>query len=507
MEAIGSASAILAIATAGIQCTVKLVSFAGQVKTAPERITHIAEDVSQNASILQQLGDLMSEDLDAESIDGSGDGAQVTLAYKQSDEKAKQERQSVFSEAGLETTTKVASRCHEIFQSLNKLLEEAGRMDSRSGKLRSVQKLKWPFLKPEIDTMREELKEAKGTLMLMLQLASLAMSRKMMDRYSPKLGLLPHSEVERQLLINSIVAQKGSEDHQASNKQPLHRCISCATMSIDGEEQAGPEVNFVTANLSPRGRSISGSPVSPPSPTHEHRWARNCNVCDYIPLMSQAPINTNPPLSLYIIRPHPSLMDRKVHINCTYHQVALSEEEISSRLNDWRSSSSTTVLDQVLSLTAQELDTLNSLTERCWDGIDRKVSWIHFGEYLPVIDGFDEVKARTLTVIITQHPPKFEPTSRNAESGFRWGTGRPPLARDSSPRMRPYDAPYDAGSSNSMLGMGLPHDQQGATFQSGKTGGVVVQGTIEGPVDDVDEVDGEETEKIVQDLLAKYTNV
>ncbi|KAE8387092.1 hypothetical protein BDV23DRAFT_186664 [Aspergillus alliaceus] len=496
MEAIGSASAILAIATAGIQCTVKLVSFAGQVKTAPERITHIAEDVSQNASILQQLGDLMSENLDAESIDGSGDDAQVTLAYKQSDEKAKQERQSVFSEAGLETTTKVASRCHEIFQSLNKLLEEAGRMDSRSGKLRSVQKLKWPFLKPEIDTMREELKEAKGTLMLMLQLASLAMSRKMMDRYSPKLGLLPHSEVERQLLINSIVAQKSSEVHQASNKQPLHRCISCATMSIDGEEQAGPEVNFVTANLSPRGRSISGSP--PAIPDTRAQMGKE---------LSQAPINTNPPLSLYIIRPHPSLMDRKVHINCTHHQVALSEEEISSRLNDWRSSSSTTVLDQVLSLTAQELDTLNSLTERCWDGIDRKVSWIHFGEYLPVIDGFDEVKARTLTVIITQPPPKFEPTPRNAESGFRWGTGRPPLARDSSPRMSPYDAPYDAGSSNSMLGMGLPHDQQGATFQPGKTGGVVVQGTIEGPVDDVDEVDGEETEKIVQDLLAKYTNV
>ncbi|KAE8153080.1 hypothetical protein BDV25DRAFT_45298 [Aspergillus avenaceus] len=511
MEAIGAASAILAIATAGIQCSVKLVSFAGQVKTAPERITHIAEDVSQNASILQQLGDLMSEDLDIESIDGSGDGLQSIMTLNQGDSygKANQDRHSVFNEAGLETTTKVATRCHEIFVSLNELLEEAGRTGSRPRKLSSMQKLKWPFLKPEIDTMREELKEAKGTLMLMLQLASLNLSRKMMDRYSPKLGLLPHSEEERQLLINSIVAQKGCEDRRVSDRQPLHRCISCATMSIDGD-QAAPEANLATANLSPRGASICGSPVSPPSPTHEHRRITRFNMYYYGPLLiSQAP-NSTPPLSLYIIRPHPSITHRKVHVNCTHDKIALSQDGISSRLNDWKSSSGTTVLDQILSLTDQELDTVNYLTEARWDGIDRKVSWIHFGEYRPVIDGFDEVKARTLAVIITQHPPKFEPGSKNAESGFRWGTGRPSLPRSSSSDFSPVEPPYDAGSSDPLLGMGIPNGQSGTTFQPGRTGGIVVQGAIDGPVDEVEEVedvDGEEAERIVQDLLAKYTNV
>ena len=52
MEAIGAASDILAIAKTGVQCSVKLVTFAGQVKTALEQITMVAEDVSLNASIL-----------------------------------------------------------------------------------------------------------------------------------------------------------------------------------------------------------------------------------------------------------------------------------------------------------------------------------------------------------------------------------------------------------------------------------------------------------------------
>ena len=37
--------------TAGIQCSVKLATFAGQVKTASEQITSIAEDISLSASI------------------------------------------------------------------------------------------------------------------------------------------------------------------------------------------------------------------------------------------------------------------------------------------------------------------------------------------------------------------------------------------------------------------------------------------------------------------------
>ncbi|KAJ5593779.1 hypothetical protein N7537_010683 [Penicillium hordei] len=72
MEAIGAASAILAIATAGVQCSVKLVTFAGQVKTAPEQITMVAENVSLSASILQQLGELATENIENEhpTLDG-----------------------------------------------------------------------------------------------------------------------------------------------------------------------------------------------------------------------------------------------------------------------------------------------------------------------------------------------------------------------------------------------------------------------------------------------------
>ncbi|KAJ5371550.1 Glucose-methanol-choline oxidoreductase N-terminal [Penicillium concentricum] len=68
MEAIGAASAILAIATAGVQCSVKLMTFAGQVKTAPEQINMVAEEVSLNASILQQLGELAKENVETKHL-------------------------------------------------------------------------------------------------------------------------------------------------------------------------------------------------------------------------------------------------------------------------------------------------------------------------------------------------------------------------------------------------------------------------------------------------------
>ena len=48
-------------------------------------------------------------------------------------------------------------------------------------KLLRSEKLKWPFSRPSINTLRADLREAKGTLMLMLQMTTLALSKKMAD--------------------------------------------------------------------------------------------------------------------------------------------------------------------------------------------------------------------------------------------------------------------------------------------------------------------------------------
>lgn len=44
--------------------------------------------------------------------------------------------------------------------------------------------MKWPFLQPSIDVLRADLEKAKGTLMLTLQLSSLAFNEKVAKLYA-----------------------------------------------------------------------------------------------------------------------------------------------------------------------------------------------------------------------------------------------------------------------------------------------------------------------------------
>lgn len=186
MEAIGAASAILAIATAGVQCSVKLVTFAGQVKTSPEHITKVAEDVSLNASILQQLGELVEASVENEHPASDGNNTIDNNVSPVADIKTTISKQSIFNTAGLETVIKLAKKCEGIFQSLDQSLSKASKhlyatsRISDKVKLSRTEMFKWPFLLPGIDTMRTELRDVKGTLLLMLQVAMLAYSRRMM---------------------------------------------------------------------------------------------------------------------------------------------------------------------------------------------------------------------------------------------------------------------------------------------------------------------------------------
>lgn len=188
MEAIGAASAILAIATAGVQCSVKLVTFAGQVKAAPDQITMVAEDVSLSASILQQLSELAKENVEYEprESDGSGNDTTNSNVNPVHDTNAGGSKH-IFNAAGLETVLHLAKKCEEIFEALNQSLRKASKQLHEKSRISSKLKLsraemfKWPFLLPGIDTMRSELRTVKGTLMLMLQVAMLAYSRRIVE--------------------------------------------------------------------------------------------------------------------------------------------------------------------------------------------------------------------------------------------------------------------------------------------------------------------------------------
>ena len=150
MDGLSVAASVVGVASAGVQISIKVATLAGQISTASERVSAISNDVSLTAGILQQLGELIRQ-------------------------KNAEDTPSIFSKGGLETTKNSAETCHKVFQELEKETAKAseflrGRKQKigEKVKLSKIEKIKWPFLQPGLEILRNDLREAKGTLMLML---------------------------------------------------------------------------------------------------------------------------------------------------------------------------------------------------------------------------------------------------------------------------------------------------------------------------------------------------
>ena len=165
MDGASAAASIVGIATAGIQISIKLVTLSTQISTAPERVSAVASDISLTAGILQQLGDLMEKDT-SDSHD------------------------HILNQGALDTMQMSALVCERVFTEIKMELGKASlqlrsckRLAGGKIKLSKIEMMKWPFVQPSIDTLREDLKEAKGSLMLLLQLWLLAIARKTAEMY------------------------------------------------------------------------------------------------------------------------------------------------------------------------------------------------------------------------------------------------------------------------------------------------------------------------------------
>ena len=161
MEAVGGVASILAIAGAGIKISTQLISFADQVGTAPKRIRAIGTDVSVTAGTLQQLGELMKKPPEQYSI-------------------------GMFRPDQEDYIVSISTRCKEIFDELKIILSKASqqlRDVYKSGpkgsrpptkiKLSKIEHVKWPFLQRSTDPLLTELRNFKGTLMVILQVVHL----------------------------------------------------------------------------------------------------------------------------------------------------------------------------------------------------------------------------------------------------------------------------------------------------------------------------------------------
>lgn len=195
MDGVSIAASIIGIATAGVQVSIKLVTLATQISTASDHVSAVGNDISLTSNVLRQLGDLMAQETADAGI-------------------------SILNEEALKTTKTAADTCENIFSEVEKEVKRAskqlrrykpglGKMLGEKIKLSTIEKTKWPFLQPRIDGLRADLRDAKSTLVLLLQLATLALNKRMADA--------SRSVSEHQDMIRAIVAL---ELERPENRQP-----------------------------------------------------------------------------------------------------------------------------------------------------------------------------------------------------------------------------------------------------------------------------------------------
>ncbi|KAL9631430.1 MAG: hypothetical protein Q9164_005898 [Protoblastenia rupestris] len=90
-------------------------------------------------------------------------------------------------------------------------------------KLSVTEKAKWPFLQPKIDGLRQDLQEAKGTLMLMLQVTSLAFTKRVADlRPTGSTSAFEMQEMVR--TISALHQQPRPSDHECCESTQTDHC-------------------------------------------------------------------------------------------------------------------------------------------------------------------------------------------------------------------------------------------------------------------------------------------
>ncbi|KAI2856480.1 hypothetical protein CBS147321_4187 [Aspergillus niger] len=460
MEAVGSASAIIGIATTGIQCSIKLLTFADQIKSAPDEIANIAEDISVNASILQQLGGLADEALFHEqaapntSINTNISNGKSRVANSEStdigDTESHEPQNGIFNAAGLAIVINLASKCNAIFERLEEGLRKASkqlRADTQNKdrfKLSRAEMVKWPFVKPQMDAMRAELRDAKGTLMLMLQVAMLRYSKKVMEGHATRTSLTPYSQEDQYLLKRSIVAAERAridvakqqddtltrnEASSVTEKDLVDENFQTAEMTTmvavplqvrpprnlgDNATREMPQISSVDSNNSnwkPRQDLDSGSALTEPSEADRVRTAEQNSS---IPSTSSAnerlessitspSLASNAPLGVYLTTPKLQITDGKHRVVYHVRRLVVASQDVDTQIGRWKETSDNTVLNQLLALSADEQEALDALNSN--DGYSNvtdngTLEWIHFGEYLPV-DGVDGIRARSLVFIMS----------------------------------------------------------------------------------------------------------
>ena len=138
IEILGIAASVLQIAELGGKLSVKLFVFSRKIKKADKSIDSISQDIAATGAALQQLGN----------------------------ELAKDEHLRLCSQEAILTAQRLVDDCNKVFLELDNALD--GRISNNTLIQGWRQRLKYPFLEPQIELLRSNLERLKSSLVVML---------------------------------------------------------------------------------------------------------------------------------------------------------------------------------------------------------------------------------------------------------------------------------------------------------------------------------------------------
>jgi len=260
MDPLSIAASVVGITAAGMQAAVKLWALAEKVATASEKVKSVGNDISITCAVLRQMGELIKPRYDA----------QGTL-------------RSVFNYGALNDIWHALRRCESFFTEIQTLLSRAfAKVGNRpvlqsKVKLSWVEKTKWPFLQPQFDELRNDLRGTKVDLVLMIGVANLALAQRDWQQR-------PIDEAERLELTSTVLQLRRArplspDDIDLGN---VMRPRPTQNISTSGAPQSGRNVSanehpstsqsvVLSVSRHPRPLSRRPSRLPPPPPVGPHR--------------------------------------------------------------------------------------------------------------------------------------------------------------------------------------------------------------------------------------------
>lgn len=215
VEVLGIATAVLQIADLGGRVSVRLFGFARKIKGAAEKIDLISREIAATGALLQQLGQQLNKDSQAQLL----------------------RPELIHSANGL------VCKCKEIFKNID------GAIDGNSGNkiiLSLKQKIQYAYLESEIDTLRTHLETLKGSISIMQNILIYAEQLRNRERFPvlqeqrALLEALGDEKFANEQRYNTLMVAIKERPYRQATTSPSARLLPDQPSNVHTTWESGP---------------------------------------------------------------------------------------------------------------------------------------------------------------------------------------------------------------------------------------------------------------------------